>query len=305
MFFNKNHIITRIEATKMLEINKPTDVTKLSKFLESLNLQPTHHIGYCGQDAKEIEHTILHEFSDLDLEHSFAVASQKETIKGALGFDIDEEKRTVEVWGPFVIDSEEYKEIADALWSTLVSQMPFEINTYEFFVDKKNFRTREYIRETGGVETGQHFILSAKKENFSTQSKEIIEYNPSYKASFEALHNTYFPDTYYNSTDILSRLDHQNRLFIVADDTENVKGYVYVEAEPSLGDGTIEYIAVSSDHRKQGIGTQLIHAALQYLFSYDTFTEITLSVSSGNDQALSLYKSCNFEIMCELKAYRK
>ena len=289
----------------MLEINTPTDVTKLAKFLETLNIEPSHHIGYCGQEAKEIEHTILHEFSDLDLEHSFAVATQQESIKAALGFDVDEEKRTIEVWGPFVLESEEYKETADALWSTLVAQLPFEIKTYSFFVDKQNFRTREYIREAGGLETGSHFILVAKKENYTAPSKDVIEYTPSYKASFEALHTMTFPDTYYNSNDILSRMNHLNRLFIAADDTKNIKGYVYVEAEPNLGEGTIEYIAVSPDFQKQGIGKQLVHAALHYLYSHGTIKEISLTVNSRSDEAIALYKSCNFEVKCELVAYRK
>lgn len=289
----------------MIEINKATDLTKLSTFLEILNNQAKHHIGYCGQDAKEIKHTLLYGFSDLDLEHSFAVASEQETIKGALGFDIDEEERTIEVWGPFVLESEQYKETADAMWNQLVQKLPFEIKAYEFFVGKENFRTREYIRETGGVETGQHFILTAKKEKFSTQDTKVVEYSTSYKDSFEALHTATFPETYYNSTEILSRLGKHNKLMVVADGTKNIKGYVYIEAEPSFSDGSIEYIAVSTDYQRQGVGSQLIHAALQYLFSYESITEITLSVSSGNDLALSLYKSCGFELKNELVAYRK
>lgn len=158
----------------MLEINKPTNLTKLSTFLETLNNQSIYHIGYCGLDAEEIKYTILHEFSDLDLEHSFAVASELDTIKGALGFDIDEEERTVEVWGPFVLEAEQYKETADAMWKHLVSKLPFEIKTFEFFVGKENFRTREYIRETGGVETGQHLILTAKKGAFLQKVQRLL-----------------------------------------------------------------------------------------------------------------------------------
>lgn len=289
----------------MVEIYKATNLTKLSAFLETLNNQAKHHIGYCGQDAEEIKYTILHEFSDLDLEHSFAVASEQDTIKGALGFDIDEEERTIEVWGPFVLESEQYKEIADGMWKYLVSKLPFEIKNFEFFVGKENFRTREYIRETGGVETGQHLILTANKESFFTKNTEVVEYDHSFKESFEALHTAIFPETYYDSSEILSRLDKHNKLMVVADGTKNIKGYVYVEAEPNFNDGSIEYIAVSTKYQKQGVGTQLLQAALQYLFSYESITEITLSVSSGNDQALGLYKSCGFGLKSELVAYRK
>ena len=48
-----------------------------------------------------------------------------------------------------------------------------------------------------------------------------------------------------------------------------------------------------------------MQAALQYLFSYESITEITLSVSSGNDEAIGLYKSCGFDLKSELVAYRK
>ncbi|MBD7944502.1 N-acetyltransferase [Psychrobacillus sp. FSL K6-2684] len=290
----------------MLKIKNPKDIHLLSEFLEKLNLQPEYHIGYCGVIAKEIEDTILHDFSDLDFEHSFVIATEHAIIKGALGFDVDEQLRTIEVWGPFVLASEEYREIADGMWNHLVSQMPFDVKSFQFFVHKENFLTREYIREKGGVEIGQHLILSIIKKNHSfPQNIKIIQYSPSFEDSFTALHTASFSNTYYNSSDILRRLDNKNKLFIFAEGLEKVKGYVYVEIESSQNNGSIEYIAVSSEYQKQGIGTQLIQSALNYLFSYDTIKEITLSVRAENDKALALYKSVGFELKYELIAYRK
>ena len=290
----------------MLEIKNPNDICQLSEYLEKLNVQPEYHIGYCGVNAKEIEYTLLNNFSDLDFEHSFVIATENAIIKGALGFDVDEEKRIIEVWGPFVLVSEEYDEIANTMWNYLVSQMPFDIKYYQFFVRKENFRTREYIREIGGVENGQHLILTANKKNHSSPKHfEILPYSPPFEDSFRALHKASFSNTYYSSSDILIRLDNQNKLFILAEGTEKVKGYVYVEVEQSQSNGSIEYIAVSREYQKQGVGTQLIQFALNYLFSYDTIKEITLSVRAENEKALALYKSVGFELKYELIALKK
>lgn len=118
-----------------------------------------------------------------------------------------------------------------------------------------------------------------------------------------ALHELAFPNTYYNSNQILSRISEDNQLFIIQDNND-VKGYVYVEAVPLHGEGVIEYIAVSPEYRGQGIATKLMKAALHHLFSYEEIEEITLSVGANNKTAIALYKVSGFQIKHAMIAYK-
>lgn len=51
-----------------------------------------HHVGYCGNSEKEILHTLLNNFSDIQLEYSLISAYENGNIIGFLGLDIDGDK---------------------------------------------------------------------------------------------------------------------------------------------------------------------------------------------------------------------
>ncbi len=89
-------------------------------------------------------------------------------------------------------------------------------------------------------------------------------------------------------------MDDLHRLFCIVDG-EKVKGYVYVEADPTNGEGSIEYIAVASDYRRQGIAKQLLQKALQFLYSTGGLTTVRLSVGLENTATINLYKSVGFQ----------
>ena len=77
-------------------------------------------------------------------------------------------------------------------------------------------------------------------------------------------------------------------------------GYVYIEAEPQHGDGSIEYIAVSDQFRKQGIGKKLLTFAVNQLFTYEEIEEITLCVNNKDESAIKLYQAVGFKVKHEL-----
>ena len=172
-------------------------------------------------------------------------------------------------------------------------------------MNEKNTLGRQFIENKNGIESGHHLILRADRNSLTGgQGTHHNNYDPSFHKSFSALHNLAFPNTYYSSEQILSRISEDNRLFIIQH-TNEIKGYVYVEAIPLHGEGAIEYIAVSPDFRGQGIATKLMQAALHHLSSYETTKEITLSVETNNKAAIALYKSSGFQIKHTLIAYKK
>ncbi|MCZ8532536.1 GNAT family N-acetyltransferase [Psychrobacillus psychrodurans] len=194
--------------------------------------------------------------------------------------------------------------MANDLWEVLEDTIPFKLNEYLFFVNEKNTFVREFIENRNGEENGNHLILRIDRNSVTEgQNLHIQTYANSFHNSFSALHKLAFPNTYYNSNQILSRISEDNQLFIIQDNND-VKGYVYVEAVPLHGEGVIEYIAVSSEYRGQGIATKLMKAALHHLFSYEEIEEITLSVGANNKTAIALYKASGFQIKHAMIAYK-
>ncbi|WP_391122758.1 GNAT family N-acetyltransferase [Psychrobacillus sp. L3] len=287
-------------------MNNALDTEKLAYFLAEMNVEPKHHIGYCGTEEKEILHSLLHTFSDLDLSESFALAYAHGEIIGAIGFDIDKESKSAEVWGPFIRESQDFNMLANALWEKLQTLVPVEINTYLFFVNKQNSNVRNFAAEKNAKENGSHLILEALRHRFhNPKHKDIVKYKSSFKNNFFELHELAFPNTYYNAKEIVNRLDEDNLVLIMQDVNEKIKGYVYVEADPVHGEGTIEYIAVSPSYRKQGIGKTLIRAALSHLFSYEEIQEVSLCVESHNEKAIHLYQAAGFQTKHELISFEK
>lgn len=287
-----------------LVISPPTDIEKLSLFLEEMNTNPESHIGYCGNTKEEIAHTLVHSFSDGDISQCFAVAYENKEIVGALGFDLDKESKSAEVWGPYIKKEMLNLGIAEALWEKANEMSNNVVNEHSFFVNIENKFAQQFAISKKAVNKGNHLLLKAfRKDLGKVDLAQIETFNLSYKDSFISLHATIFPDTYYSASEILNRLSDHNQLLVMTDFDGRIKGYAYVEASPEHQEGKIEYIAVSADYRKQGIGTKLIRAALSSLFSFDQIEEISLSVAKENEKAIHLYKAAGFNEVSELVYY--
>ncbi|MFJ8064475.1 GNAT family N-acetyltransferase [Psychrobacillus sp. NPDC096426] len=287
-------------------ISSPIDIEKLSLFLEEMNKKTESHIGYCGEMNEEIAHTLLHEFSDVDITQSFVVAYENEEIVGALGFDINEENKSAEVWGPFINNESQYPGLADALWGKVNTLSGIELNEFSFFVNKENTFVQQFASNKKAVNKGSHLLLKAFRNDLGeVDLAQIKSYEHPYKDSFTSLHEATFTNTYYDASEILNRLSDHHQLLVMIDDNRKIKGYVYIEASPEHKEGTIEYIAVSAEYRKQGIGTKLIRAALSYLFSFKEIEEISLIVAKVNNKAIHLYKAAGFTEVHELIYYQK
>jgi ribosomal protein S18 acetylase RimI-like enzyme len=282
-----------------ITITPPLDIEELASFLAEVNDELSQHIGYCGSDKESILHDLSHEFSDLDLANSFAVAYEDGIIVGAMGLDIDKDDLSAEVWGPFLKNSSEDLELAEGLFTSVISYSKIPVKNFFFFINKENKIAKEFILNLGGIEKGNHYILQAKRDEFE-KTIQIEKYDTAFEDSFSEIHETAFPTTYYNAKKIISRLDERNQLLIIKNGETEIRGYVYVEAEPEYGQGSIEYVAVSDQFRKQGIGTKLIQAALNHLFSYETIKDVSLSVEKENEKAIHLYEAAGFRRKHEL-----
>jgi hypothetical protein len=81
-----------------ISIHSQANAEKLARFIKKINTKKSSHIGYCGVEKAEILDTLLNDFSDIKLEDSFMVAYRDDRMVGAVGFDVDLEEKTAEVW---------------------------------------------------------------------------------------------------------------------------------------------------------------------------------------------------------------
>ncbi|TFD99438.1 GNAT family N-acetyltransferase [Jeotgalibacillus salarius] len=285
-----------------IKIISPKDIKEVSIYLEKMNTKNRSHIGFCGEHHEEIYDSLMNDFSDLALEDSFLVAYDQSDIVGAIGLDVDLDGGYADIWGPFVTD--ENLDVAQALWNKILLTIPQQIKSCSFFINQDNSFAKEFAMQNHAQYSGADQVLNIARSTFTDESisssKAIDE---AFYDSFAALHNEVFPKTYYNADSILNRLNRNHHLMVIKGNESEIKGYVYIEANPEHKEGNIEYIAVSTEFRGQGVGKVLLTDALKKLFSYPSIDEITICVSGENTAAVNLYKSVGFKEKYVLDGY--
>lgn len=297
----------------MTEFVRTPPVGEIAKFIANINKSKSSNVGYAGGNRHEIEACLTEKFSDLSLDESIIVYMEQGEIVGFLGFDVDLEEGTAEIWGPF-IDTESgplWQRIATDLWNTGVAKLGNRVHTFKGFYNAANDRAREFMNQLGFVYKQKESVLvirrsSAKLEQGrsridSKSNNSIAAWDKRWKEAFSILHDQCFPSTYYNSSAILERLSDENRLFLYLQE-EELLGYIYTEGNEEHAEGSVEYIAVSAAARNKGIGTELIRYAVTDLFDRP-IEEIRLCVSSSNSTALGIYLRAGFIVEHELDFY--
>ncbi|MEO3944814.1 GNAT family N-acetyltransferase [Gorillibacterium sp. CAU 1737] len=268
----------------------------LALFLATLNRQSAHHIGYCGEDAQEILAVLEEDFmSGGSLAERFTVLLDAEgCMRGALGFDVDEENRSAEVWGPFLNTEEDWERQAGLLWEQGIAKLAGQVDHYYGFVNEENVRSLAFFTKIGAVRRGTHHVLRIFKEQEFTGTSNVQEWSVGDRESFSHLHEQMFPGTYLSAKDILERLDEHHQLFVLKDENRLI-GYVYGEGNPTFQEGSIEYLAVDPTYRQKGHGRALLERALRFLLHEIQLDELTLCVEASNDSAISLYLQAGFQ----------
>ncbi|OME95128.1 MULTISPECIES: GNAT family N-acetyltransferase [Paenibacillus] len=279
---------------------------ELSSFLARLNGIRHHHVGYCGEQEGEIYSTLQTEFTENGelSSQKFTVIYDQDQIVGALGFDVDEEERSAELWGPFIdAEGEQWNRLAEQLWDAGTSKLEGCVNRYYGFYNVDHQSAVRFMEDKGGRKSGEHHVLRLRKSALLTDGLSgLQDFTPEYTDEFAKLHGTNFPNTYLSAQDIMQQLDDDHRLFMFTEQGE-LAGYVYVEGEPEFKEGSIEYIAVSENFRGKGYGRALLDQALHYLFHIVQLEDISLCVDQRNEGAIQLYQRAGFDAIHKLAAY--
>ncbi|MGV2939159.1 GNAT family N-acetyltransferase [Mesobacillus sp. LC4] len=279
------------------------EIEVVAQFISEINRVETSHIGFCGMDPLEIANSLREDFTDITYEHSLLTAYDDKDLIGVLGFDADLENHSAEIWGPFV--KEDKWDITSTLWAKMLELLPEEITALSMFPNKANHKVLELAENLSFNRHSDQTILSFHRSRLQElEDDKLHELEEQNVPDMIELHNQSFPETYYSGEQIINRLNEDRKVFIVATEGR-LSGYIYIEAEPEFGEGSIEFFAVQESERGKGMGSKLLTAALNWFFSFDSIQSITLCVSSANQEAIRLYKKVGFEQIHELCYFTK
>jgi RimJ/RimL family protein N-acetyltransferase len=279
----------------MIEFPIEKDLEKIAECIGILNSQNEHHCGYVGTNKDEILHAFSNEFSDLSLGESVVCAYENGELIGVLGFDYDKETDVAEVWGPFVRHKDGMN-VSFAMWEQLLKQLTVKPKKVYGFYNVHNKLGFSLMEKLQAERKDDQSILTIRPEDYRAKEYRgftIREISSDDREAFKSLHNDTFKNTYYNAETLLEKQSDVNKIFVASQDN-TFFGYVYCEADSEFGEGDIHYLAVSPEARKRGIGKQLIHESLEFLFSFNKINEINLCVESNNAEAIRTYKRAGF-----------
>jgi len=278
--------------------------TEAASFIATLNQIKKHHIGYCATNRDQVLKDMNDNLTDIPFEASFVGAQIDGRLIGLIGCDVGMDDQSAEIWGPFV-DPSYNIDLALTMWDQLQQIIPVEFKYIGIFPHVENELAHEFAAKIHSKQGENQIILTYQQERLTTvdKYKEFV-LSQQDKRNFINLHNKMFPNTYYNGQEILERIDDTKQVFVVKD-LRKIIGYVYAEAEPTFGNGSIDFIAIDPAYRGQGHGKNLLKVAPQWLFSFTEIEQIELCVSADKQAAIELYRPVGFKIKHELYYYSK
>lgn len=280
------------------------DINNIAEFIAEMNIQKTHHIGFCGTDKDEILNYLQEEFEEMRAEDCFVIATEENKLIAVLGYEPDFERGLAELWGPFIKNSD-WVNTAQELWQSLIESFPKEIKSVSIFPDELNQNYSKFADTIGFKNKKKHCILKCKKDGWKYCERTALpEINNIFSNSFTELHDKLFPGTYYSGANILDRLDEKSKVFFISEN-HDLSGYIYVESEEEFGDGYIHFIGVKESERGKGIGKHLLKSGVNWLFTSENINALELCVDSSNSAALKLYESVGFVITNRLFSAKK
>jgi ribosomal protein S18 acetylase RimI-like enzyme len=88
----------------------------------------------------------------------------------------------------------------------------------------------------------------------------------------------------------------QSHRVLVVDDEEKVLGFAVVSVEGNGSTGEIQFFGVRENSRRQGYGTRLLLAAIDWLLDKAGVSRVCLNVGEELVHARGLYESVGFRL---------
>src|SRR5690606_11556014 len=152
------------------------------------------------------------------------------------------EHNTAELRGPS--SKEDKPDSAMDVRRKVKDLLPNQIHPTNMVPNKEHKKVLQLVNERACNRHSDQTI-SASTPTRVTQFQDVViqELTKDYYSELVQLHDKSFPNTYYNGQQIIKRLNEERKVFIIVNDGQ-LCGYIYVEAEPTYGEASIEFFAV-------------------------------------------------------------
>lgn len=276
---------------------------ELAHFIFTVNSDQTQQISYFGDKEAEI----LQYLKDTTVPASASFLLLREdanALTGVFGFDFAPHVGRVFLYGP-LINHPDWHSLADQLWQELQTFFPSETQELEIFCNILNTRCIEFAARHQFPHHSDHLILRCAKEDPGAAVKtSAVELAPDYYPQAATLQDAIFVQSPLKGTDMVRQLDETHKLFGVVAEGQ-LLGYTYCEVEPQFGEASVEFVGVSESARGRGIGKELVRAALDWFFTFDTIVEVFLVTETTNQAAIRVYQKAGFKTLYTTRSFRK
>ncbi|QAS53248.1 GNAT family N-acetyltransferase [Halobacillus litoralis] len=273
----------------------------VANWLFHMNEQDDHYVAWMASDPNEIFEQIwtLTQFK----EPLAYVGWEGEEIIGFLGILPFFEQKLCRLLGPFA--SKGHEKVIDRLWdkASLTAQLHFDVVKVACFASNEpliSFVERHEF-ELYNIER----TLAVHKSVYEASDEKhqsIVDIHMEDYGSLDKLHPS---AAYYTTNEMLNFSQEDGNHIWGYLQNGDLAGYIYLETIIPDLEGEICFVNVSPSHRSSGIGSALIHHALQYAFYALDLDVVTISVRTQNQQAEELYKQFGFRTINTIHAYQK
>ncbi len=260
---------------------------QLAEVAAPLQRRSDRHIAYLANVPDTIAAEMVEE--DDDWTAVSAVAEHEGGIVGWLMGSVDEGMGRVWWFGPFVA-ADNWATVADALYDHARSLLSTSVREEEMAVDA-GFRlaTDWAVGRNFTLEEGSFALTLARP--LAPPAIPIRHVSSGDLDAVTRLHEELFPRTHASGERLVSGVD-GSHLRLVAERDGVLLGYVAVERQPD-GNGYIDFVGVDQDHRRQGIGAELIRAGVAALRAIGC-ESVHLTVRQHSVAARALYAGLGF-----------
>jgi ribosomal protein S18 acetylase RimI-like enzyme len=261
------------------------DLGGMAELASRSQTDPAQVIAYLGVESDGI----LGDLEEIDWRSVSALMFDGGRLIGWLVGESDAELGRVFWLGPFV-ESTDWEAVADRLYVHCSALLAPNITEEEMAIDVGFVRCQRWAATVG----------FAADEGSSALRLEIelapprITVRPAREddvATIGTLHDELFAGTHTTGRRLIGGSD-QRHLRLVAEIDGEPAGYVAVELQPD-GSGYVDYLGVAPQHRRRGLGAELVRAGVDALRRLGA-EPIHLTVRESNHGARSLYASLGF-----------
>ncbi|WP_239772954.1 GNAT family N-acetyltransferase [Mammaliicoccus sp. I-M36] len=282
----------------MIRKFKDSDFNNVVNYIYLRNKHSKTKIGYVGDVKSEIEKTLKQDFSDLSLNESIFILTEKEEIKVLFALDVDKENRSIEVWGPYYNDETSLEEM-DKLWRYILDS---NFNGYKFlfFINTENKIAIDFVDHYLKCnKQGEHVDLVYKlneklEKHESIKNVKVVE--KEYSENIVTIHNNLFKGSYYNGENLFSNLKKEEvKLDILEHDCFGEIGYLYCEKSDEDQEIYVDYIGIDLKYQGRHYSEDLMYHLLKSV-DINKYKYIRTCVDSSNNRALNMFEKFNFDI---------